>query len=349
MPNHQPARKTRYCSGGFTLVEVVTAALVGSLLLAIFLMFSFRFTQVFKELNGAEIKISTDANHVLDRIEEDLGSAIFQKDRFEWLAYWNHPDDAQSALGTFEKKNITQGQRIAEFQLKKSGVLLCISRSPHLSEVEKEDGDVISVAYRIAYHDPVVPEDPQSPGSTFCLYRIPNPPSVTYDNYLIQRNLTEPWKGNKTSGGTSFAADPPYDINSILPEFLQIQNVAEFSIEFHCSYLPKIPDTNTNNRNFRNPKYFRIPYQSDTFIRIGGESATNENAGSGGNFPSDLPELARVYPTTAIVRLTLLDDEGMKMFRAAREGKRPDIKDLEQLIELYGHRFQRTILLPQPI
>ena len=345
----KPSDRTKHCSPGFTLVEVVTAAMLGTLLLAIFLTFSFRFTQVFKELNGAEIKISTDANHILDRIEKDLGSVIFQRDHFEWLAYWEHPDDAQGALGNIDKKAINQGQNIVNFQLEKSGVLLCISRSPLLNEEDKEDGDVISVAYRVAYHDPVVPEDPNSPGSTFCLYRIPNPPGVTYDEFLVQRDLAEPWKGNKTTGGTNFAAEPPYDINSILPEFLQIQNVAEFSIEFHCSYLPDLSDSNSRDRPFRNPKYFKIPYRNDPFVRFGGENATNESFNGQSDFPDDFPDKSRAFPITAIVRLTLISDEGMKLFRAAQQGKRPELKDLQQLIEQHGHSFQRTILLPQPI
>lgn len=127
----------RHCSRGFTLVEVVTAALLGSLLLAIFLTFAFRFTQVYNELQGAELKMSAEANSVLDKIEEDLGSVIFQKDDYEWLSYWDHPSDAQT-LQPLMNTNVTVGNRVNDFEPDKSGTLLCITRSPQLEEEEKK-------------------------------------------------------------------------------------------------------------------------------------------------------------------------------------------------------------------
>jgi len=339
----------RHCAKGFTLVEVVTAALLGSLLLAIFLTFAFRFTQVYNELQGAELKMSAEANNVLDRIEEDLGSVIFQKDDYEWLSYWDHPKDAQT-LQPLLNTNVTVGKRVDDFQPAKSGILLCITRSPQLDDEEKKSGDVISVAYRLAYLDPAIPEDPSSPGSTFCLYRIPNPPDVTFDEFLAQEDLAAIWTGDKSGAGTRFSATAPYDINCLLPEFLMLRNVVEFSIQFHCAYLPKVEVEQKRDRYARNQHYFRLPYSSaNKEVRIGGITATNENSSSGGDFPDDLPDYTKVYPTTAIVRITLISDEGMKIFRAAKEDKRPDIENMEHLIEEYGFSFQRTILLPSPI
>jgi len=339
------------CAKGFTLVEIVIAALLGALLLAIFLTFAFRFTQVYNELQGAELKMSAEANSILDRIEEDLGSVIFQKDEFEWLSYWDNP--TQDAALNVKKANITadQGDRPDDFQLEKSGILLCISRSPQLDKEQKRAGDVVSVAYRLAYIDPAIPEDSDSPGNTFCLYRIPNPPDVTFENFLARESLAEVWEGQPFDGKTVVTKAPPYGINSLLPEFLLLRNVVEFSIQMHGAYLPEVDLGQKRNRYARNYKYFRIPPPGTdrTDVRIGGKFATNVNPSDGIKFPDDLAKNTKVYPTTAIVRITLISDEGMKIFRAAQEDKRPDIENMEHLIEEYGFSFQRTILLPSPI
>lgn len=173
---------------------------------------------------------------------------------------------------------------------------------------------------------------------------------MTFDNFLAQEDLASIWQGDQSGAGTRFSVTPPYDVNCLLPEFLMLRNVVEFSIQFHCAYLPKVEQDQRRNRYARNQHYFRLPFsQSQKEVRVGGIAATNENSSSGGDFPDDLPDYAKVYPTTAIVRITLLSDEGRKIFHAAQEDKRPDIENLEHLIDEYGFSFQRTILLPSPI
>ena len=357
-PRKDSPKKPR-CSPGFTLVEVVTAALLGAMLLAIFLTFAFRFTKVFQELGGAEVKISSEANRVLDVIEGDLASSLMRQDIYEWMSYWNDFSEAQSGLGGLEKTGPSQGQNLATFELDRvhetgqdrpmTGVLLCITRAPDLSEEEKTGGDVISVAWRLAYLDPAIPEDPLSPGATYCLYRIVNSPDTTYEDFLAQEDLAQAWSGNRSSGGERFNVSPPYDINTMFPEFLQLRNVVEFNIKFYAHYLPGKSSAGPVSTSLaRETSYHRMnPSMSGNkknWIRIGGSSATN-NTG-----PSDMAKLAHLFPVTAIVRLTVLSDEGVKYFRAAAiEGKRPGMKDLDQLIEQHGHTFQRTIVLPRPI
>lgn len=329
------------CSKGFTLVEVVTAALLGAMLLAIFLTFAFRFTQVFKELGGAQVKIASEANRVLDVIEGDLASSIMRQDPYEWMSYWADFNSAQSAFGSLEKTAPPLGDRLTDFELDKTGVLLCITQAPKLSEEEKDQGDVLSVAWRLAYLDPAIPEAPHSAGATYCLYRITNLPGVTFENFLTKENLADPWSGNKSSSGVNFSADPPYDINTLYPEFLQLHNVVEFSIQFHCPYLPDNSSSGLTNSTFvQETKYHKLLAP----VRIGGAQATNDQG------PADLARLSSLFPVTAIVRLTVLSDEGVKYFKAAAiEDKRPNMENLEQLIEQHGHTYQRTVVLPRPI
>ena len=351
-----PYRKTkptpRALSKGFTLVEVLTAALLGTMLLSIFLVFAFRFTKVFEELGGSEIKLSTEANRVLDVIEGDLSSVIMRKDSFEWLAYWN--DITQSGpLGAVKKALPGTGKNLGKFPIENSGVLLCLSRSPSLSEDEKEDGDVAAVAWRVAYLDPAIPEldrDPDDankppPGATFCLYRILNPPGTTFDEFLAKEDFVSEWQGDTSNGGASAAA-PPYDANCLRPDFLQLRNVVDFSIRFFVSYLPKRDPTAGPSANKPRDTLY---HELSSPIRIGGKEATNIKSSTNKGLPNEVPDFAHLFPVTAVVRIKVISDEGIKVMRAALEGKHPAMKDMEQLVEQYGYTFQRTVMMPTPI
>ena len=86
---------------GFTLIEILTAAVLSTMLLAIFMALTIKFVAVFDRLRSGEARIEDIANRTLDIIEDDLSAAHIDSNfyQYECLSYWDHPSVAEESLG----------------------------------------------------------------------------------------------------------------------------------------------------------------------------------------------------------------------------------------------------------
>ena len=328
---------------GFTLIEILTTAVLSAMLLALFMALTVKFIAVFDQLRGGESRIEILANNALDQIEDDLSSVFINSNDTakEWLAYWDHPAFAQNDLGTLKYNG--QASNIAkDLQPHKSGILLFFSMLPNRTS-GIQMGDTSPIAYRLGYLDPILGKDQSSFYSTFNLYRIKNNPSITVD--YGNSGLASFWTGlgdsNKSLG------ERTYGLNDLEPDFIVARNVVDFRISFICSCV--IPQDNNQERFFTLPPRDDSITPSTSLFRIGGDNATNET--SKYNLPSIIPKDVRVYPSAAEVSITLLDDNGLKILWAVRDGNLPaeKAKNLDQLVEEHGQTFSRIIRIQRQI
>jgi prepilin-type N-terminal cleavage/methylation domain-containing protein len=343
--------KTPNSSRGFTLIEILTAAVLSGMLLGVFMLITVKFVGLFDRLRGGDARIEDIATRALDMIEDDLSASHIDSKfyQYECLAYWDHPSHAISELGTI--KNSGYNSDITEsFTPEKSGLLLFFSKTLNRTGVQK--GDVQALAYRLAYQDPIAYMDSNSDYKTFNLYRIANSPGRTLD-MINQRDLASLWKGGggQPSVVSPAVSDRPYFINDLDPEFLVARNVVDFRVTFLCSCI--VTEDNDEERFFPLPPR---PSNSSPLpanfakLRIGGNRATNETSFYTGLLPSLVPQDIRVYPSAAEVSLTILSDEGMKRMRALERTDRNNSKSsLNRFVEEHGRTYTRTVKIQPKI
>jgi len=343
--------KTPNSSRGFTLIEILTAAVLSGMLLGVFMLITVKFVGLFDRLRGGEARIEDIATRALDMIEDDLSASHIDSKfyQYECLAYWDHPLHATSELGAI--KNSGYNSDIPEsFTPAKSGLLLFFSKTLNRTGVQK--GDVQALAYRLAYQDPIAYMDSRSDYKTFNLYRIANSPGSTLD-MINQRDLASLWKGGggQPSVVSPAVSDRPYFINDLEPEFMVARNVVDFRVTFLCSCI--VTEDNDEERFFSLPPR---PGNSSLLpanfakLRIGGNRATNETSFYTGLLPALVPKDIRVYPSAAEVSLTILSDEGMKRMRALERTNPNNRKStLNRFVEKYGRTYTRTVKIQPKI
>ncbi len=328
---------------GFTLIEILTTAVLSAMLLALFMALTVKFVGVFDRLRGGETRIEDIANRALDMIEDDLSAAHIDSNfyQYECLAYWDHPNYAQQTLGNLMDSGF-DSQFAQALQPEKSGILLFFSKTLNRTGVQK--GDVQAIAYRLGYLDAIAPQNDESSYKTFNLYRIVNSPSRTLD-MLNPKDLTTHWKGGDQANTGNSA--PSYRINDLETDFLVARNVVDFRITFMCSCI--VPDDNDEERFFPLPPNDGSATPQTSLLRIGGNFATNETTNY--NLPAIIPRNVRVYPSAAEVSITLLSEAGLKILWAARDGNLPPgrVKSLNQLVEEHGQTFTRTVKIQRQI
>ncbi len=333
-------RKSLFPNQGFTLIEILTAAVLSAGLLAVFITIAVKFAILFEKLGGGEVRVESISSRALDMLEEDLGAAFIKQDQFEWVSYWDKPEFASQALGNMVNGEFVGEARAEDFQPDKSGVLIFYSQTRNRESDDSSSGDILAIAYRLAYQDPIAPEDNESRFKTFSLYRIANPPKETFEFMLNRRNQASLWINDKSEGGRNPNISPPYDINCLLSDFLVVRNVVDFRVKFFCSCL-----SSQNGEE----RFFSVPTVDNPIFRVGGDSATNEPSKYVGQLPAFVPPEIRFYPTTAEISLTILSEEGLKLMRAALDGRRDDIRNLKQLVEQHGRTFTRTVVMKTQI
>lgn len=340
-------RYTKDCrrQGGFTLIEILTTAVLSAMLLALFMTLTVKFVGMFDKLRGGDSRIESTANRALDMIEDDLSAAHIDSKfyQYESLAYWDHPSFAQQTLGTLTGSGQDSGIP-KDLQPEKSGILLFFSKTLNRSGLQK--GDVQAVAYRLGYLDPIAHKDEESYYRTFNLYRIANSPSRTLD-MLNPKDLTVHWKGGGQALTGPVTQSRSYRINDLETDFLVARNVVDFRVSFMCSCI--VPDDNNEERFFALPPNNATPNPETSLFRIGGNHATNETTYYG--LPAIIPRDVRVYPSSAEVSITILSDVGLKKLWAARDGNLPPdkVKSLNQLVEEHGRTFTRTVKIQHQI
>jgi prepilin-type N-terminal cleavage/methylation domain-containing protein len=342
--------KTPNSSRGFTLIEILTAAVLSGMLLGVFMLITVKFVGLFDRLRGGETRIEGVASRVLDMIEDDLSASHIDSKfyQYECLAYWDHPDHADSELGTINYSGLHSTLHDS-YTPKKSGILLFFSNTLNRTGVQK--GDVQALAYRLAYKDPIAYMDDKSDYKTFNLYRIANSPEKTL-SMINQRDLAAEWKGiGSKPVAPGAGADRTYLINNLEPEFLVARNVVDFRVTFLCSCI--VPDDDDEERFFSLPPRQNgsspIPANFAKF-RIGGDRATNETSFYTGLLPSLVPQDVRVYPSSAEVSLTILSDEGLKRLRAMeRSDNDGNTASLNRFVEVHGRTFTRTVKIQPKI
>ena len=341
--------KTPNISRGFTLIEILTAAVLSGMLLGVFMLITVKFVGLFDQLRAGEARIEDIANRVLDMIEDDLSASHIDSKfyQYECLAYWDHPDHATSELGTIKYTGI-DSTLPDSYTPEKSGILLFFSKT--LNRTGSQKGDVQALGYRLGYKDPIAHMDDNSDYKTFNLYRIANSPEKTLD-MINKRDLASLWKG----GGDQASAVPNNAstrfINDLDPEFLLARNVVDFRVTFICSCF--VVDDNDEERFFPLPPR---PSSSSALsaefakLRIGGNQATNDTSSYLGLLPSLIPQNVRVYPSAAEVSLTILSDEGMKQMIALEQPNRDKSKSsLNRFVEEHGRTFTRTVKIQPKI
>jgi len=368
VPAIRPQQSVRPAMPGFTLVEILTATAIMSLMISLVMVI---LNQVMSAWNRStdNLTFSTNARFVFDTITQDLQGCILRSDGNQWLSLTtdnpptgaNIPAAAESRLIFFTSTPMHQTKDNAN----PGGVGKSIA------------GDICCVEYRVVYADPF--GTPPAPGtgtttSTFSLHRVVVDPVSTFYgisgvpimglNYNTHpTNLADAFNSNidLASGATTPInnATPPVAIpygGSTGPSPLQIpvygaysisntllDNVAQFSVFLYFTgqdasgALPvqTYPQTTLN-------------HTTPPAIYYGGAATPTKAAGylDGMIDPKSPPVfLSLAY---ADITITILTDDGVSALQQGN-GALPQNMTWQQFLQQFGKTFtQRVPLLVKP-
>ncbi len=328
---YEMSSRRRQFRCGFTLVELITAMAITSILVVVIMQLTNQGISLWKAIRE-DTSTASAARVALQTISRDLESIQLRgsgKD-MQWL----YAEVDSSIRGVPKGLSIPKSARLIFFACTPD-------RNPAVGDGSAQrnnyrnllaadpdtQGDVSAVSYRLKFRDHIL-NLPSRAGDTesfplFSLYRQVVSPRNTYDNILGSNSLEN-----------SYSQYEPGEDKNFLCE-----NIIEMNIIFNVEY------TSEGGGSSDQPIYssISIPVLSSAargakrrFLLYG------EYADTEGN------RLERARIVSAELSITSLTEEGVALVEQVRLGQRRP-PTLEDFFSRYTHSYSRSVPLPQPL
>jgi prepilin-type N-terminal cleavage/methylation domain-containing protein len=359
IPARPPCRPRR--PGGFTLVEILTATAIMSLIVSLVMTI---LTQVVSAWNRSsdDLQMSSLASSVFQQVSQDLETAIFRSDGNQWMSLTSE---------------VPQGSPVSDASVSR---LIFYTSTPLRqtndsgtpgAEGNPIPGDICAVEYRVTYSDPF--GNDASTSKTFQLHRVAVDPASTFvgvggqplmgigqghgatapylwkafDN-LIDSGGNNPVKSQVQMGqgkSLNIEVSGSGSINSLLAD-----NCAQFNVFLYFyGYSTKPPD---------GPGPAIQPYPETAYGQItpaayyyGGAAQSNGSpvSNSSGyldtyNNPANAPSPPVYFVAMAYadITVTFLTDDGVAQLQQF-QGSTPEGFNWQQFVQQYGKTFTQRV------
>ena len=204
-----PSNASLQRNGGFTLVEVLVATLVSSIVLAILLYATSLATDSWKN-SREKVRASRQAKIALDQMARDFESMQVRMGKdLEWLY-----------IG-IDEQGSSVGAKVALF----TGATDRYNGQVGVGGIDK-GGDVSAVAYRLLFKEPISNSGDEF--AVYALYRNLMDPSIAFDDVLGKEKLLE-------TGGDAGPFKEHFDQIGDVSNFV-CENILELSVAFLIQY-----------------------------------------------------------------------------------------------------------------
>lgn len=316
---------------GFTLVELITAMAITSILVLIIMQLTNQGVDLWKSVMQ-DVSVSTRSRTALQAMSRDFESFQMRAgdNKYQWMF----------AKADSEAKGLPKGVSVPRSA--QCVFFACApDRNPAVSSSQalrnnyrearahnrETQGDVSAIAYRLMYRDQIL-NLPGSEGNEsgayplFSLYRQVVSPRRTYEQLL----------GSKALEGAyaSFEAD---DEKNFLCE-----NILEMNITFTIAYAGEAASADKG----------RVGYSTVSVPIIASGSKNRKVNVYGDRIEVDGNKYENARITSATVSITVLTEEGVALVNQIRLGRRRAPKPAE-FFARYTRSFSRLVSVPQPL
>lgn len=330
------------CKRGFTLVELVVAMAITSILVLIIVGLTNQGLDVWKSISE-DISTSSRSRIALQTICQDFESMQWQRgNRFQW--FYSGSEKASKLAGSPNDgdENGPNGLRIPNA----SRLIFFTSardRDPSVASSEElrgnyrtarahnldSQGDVNAVGYKLIYRDQILDLSGGRDARSFPLYSLYRQlvsPRDAFDYLIGQDDLEKAY--------SRFAHHDD--------KFFLVDNIIEMTLTLEVEY--KDGGSKENDR----PKVIQIPVisvgsgrHSSNGLELFGDRLV-ARGGSVGNL-----EKGRIV--AANVSITVVTEDGMNFANLVRLGKRRPPRNLQDFFAKYTRTFAREVMIPQAL
>lgn len=334
---------SRKKTAGFTLIELMTAMAITSILVVIIVGLTsvgVNFLQTVRE----DVRSSSVSRPALSTLSTDIESMHLRTgNNFEWLYAAKDPymQDASMKMGP-QKARAANAAQLLFFSSSADRSSAVDSDGQKLERIGVGAGDVNLISYRLIYRDHILDADAtaESPGfPVFALYRNVVPADLTYEGgqggpaLLGQKDLQTAYSSRER-----FEADPT--------NFLS-ENIVEFTIAFEVEYESR-PGSSNSSGTGSNSSTIMIPILASKTtksvedcneFRIRGNNIyVNGSAGS-------TPGISAGRVVAVIISMTVITDEGMGYVDQMRKSKGGASMPAQRFFEKYSRNYTQRIPL----
>lgn len=335
-------------STGFTLIELMTAMAITSVLVLL-LMGITSSALSFLKISREDVIASQNSRPVLSTMASDIESMHYrQGNDFEWLYAARDPGLTPTTMRLGPRtQQATNAVQLLFFSSAPDRLSPMDSMGNEISiSRRRAGGDINLISYRLVYRDVVLDEDATSDTSgfpIFALYRNVVAADSTFSGgqgggpLLGQRNLQNAYSSRER--------------DEIDPANFIAENIIEFTLLFEIEYKSRAGDAGSGSGSDRSIKSVPILATSSGQRRSGGmgdasqfrlKGNTIQIQGGAGSTPG--LESGRLSAVT--VSMTVITDEGMAIIDAWRKNNnRPKEKDF---FAKYTRNFTQRIPIVRP-
>lgn len=317
--------------GGFTLVELIVAMAITSMLVLVIMQLTNQGVDLWKSVRQ-DVDTTTQSRSALQIISHDLESfqMVTSNNKYQWLA----------AKASDEMSGVPSGLKIPRSAqcvffacapdrnpaVASSGSLRSNYRDARAHNRDTQ-GDVNAIGYRLMFRDQVLnlPASDSGEGGAypvFSLYRQVIPPRVAFENLMGKENLAAAY--------ASYEADEEKN-------FL-CENILEMNLTFDIRYAASEADA----------KDGRVSYDVVTVPIIESHSSGNRVAVYGDRIVAGGQSYKNARIIGANVAITVITEEGMAIVNQVRQGRRRAPKAADFFAK-YTRSFSRMVTLPMPL
>lgn len=317
--------------GGFTLVELIVAMAITSMLVLVIMQLTNQGIDLWKSVRQ-DVSTTTQSRTALQVISHDFESfqMVGGNNKYQWLSV--KPDDKMEGLPNGLK--IPRSVQCVFFAcapdrnpaVSSAGSLRSNYRAARAHNRDTQ-GDVNAIAYRLMFRDQVLnlpASDSDSNGAypVFSLYRQVIPPRVAFENLMGKENLA--------------AAYVTYE-NDVEKNYL-CENILEMNLMLDIRYADSEADAEKG----------RVTYDVVTVPIIKSHSTGNNVAVYGDRVVAAGRTYKNARIVSANISITVITEEGMAIVNQVREGRRRAPKAADFFAK-YTRSFSRMVSLPMPM
>lgn len=330
-------------AGGFTLIELMTAMSITSILVVIIVGLTSVGVNFLKTVRE-DVRSAANSRPALWTLSTDLESMHMRSgNSFEWLYAAKDPGITESnmKLGP-QKARAANAAQLLFFSSAADRTSAVDSFGQKLDRSARDSaGDVNLISYRLVYRDHILDEDAsdQSLGfPVFALYRNVVPADLTYNGgqggpaLLGQKNLQSAYSSRER-----FESEPT--------NFLA-ENIVEFTVAFEVEYESRPGSSANSNSQGSNTSTVLIPILASSKTSNVGEC--NEFRVRGNNIyvngsAGSTPGISAGRVVGIIVSMTVITDEGMGYVDQMRKTKGGSSMPAERFFEKFSRNYTQRI------
>lgn len=323
-------RSIRFIRRGFTLIELITAMAITSILVLVIMQLTNQGIDLWNNVRE-EVSTTTRARAAMQAMSHDLES--FQMRAGDNDYQWMFAKAGEKAEGTPKGLEVPRSAQVVFFACapdRNPSVSSSSSLRGNYREARAHNqdtqGDVSAIGYRLMYRDQILDMaasegDDKGVYPLFSLYRQVVPPRKSFEQLLGNTNLE--------GGYASFEQD---DEKNFLCE-----NIVEMNLSFTIRYANEAADAEKG----------RVSYQTVTVPVIASNNRHRKVAVYGDRIEIDGQKYENARVTSATISLTVLTEEGVGVVEQIRKGRRY-IKSADFFAK-YTRSFSRMVALPTPL